>query len=129
VAMTAVVAVVAFLILMAVTAVMEVMEMNVTNVRVRGGIVLPLNKPRPSWWGFLCPANVRYWPKADTRGCILGPKIGCPAFVGLLSDRFRPKADTRIPSANPFNEVALTAATTLLQTELVSLCKRRYQSR
>jgi len=33
--------------------------------------------------------NDRYWPKADTRGRVLGPKIGYPAFFGLLSDRFQ----------------------------------------
>ncbi len=69
------------------------------------------------------------YQKADTRGRLLGPKFGYPAFSGLLSVRYRPKADTRIPSTNPVNAVALTAATTLLQTELVSLCKRRYHSR
>ncbi len=37
--------------------------------------------------------RVRFWPKADTRGRLLGPKIGYPAFFGLLSGRFRPKAD------------------------------------
>jgi hypothetical protein len=36
---------------------------------------------------FSCVANVRFWPKADTRGRILGPKIGNPAFFGLLSVR------------------------------------------
>jgi hypothetical protein len=51
--------------------------------------------------------KVRYWPKADTRGRILGPKFGHPAFSELLSVRLRPKADTRIPSAIPVNEVAL----------------------
>ena len=40
--------------------------------------------PRPSWRGF---SNVRYWPKADTRGRILDPKFGYPAFFGLLSVR------------------------------------------
>ncbi len=49
--------------------------------------------------GFLCPANVRFWPKVDTRGRILGPKIGHPAFFGHLSVRYRPKADISNPSA------------------------------
>ncbi len=31
--------------------------------------------------------SVRFWPKADTRGRILGPKFGYPAFSGLLSVR------------------------------------------
>jgi hypothetical protein len=31
--------------------------------------------------------SVCFWPKADTRGRILGPKIGYPAFFGLLSVR------------------------------------------
>ncbi len=30
---------------------------------------------------------VRYWPKADTRGRVLDPKFGYPAFFGLLSVR------------------------------------------
>ncbi len=34
------------------------------------------------------------YQKADTRGRLLGPKFGYPAFFGLLSDRFRPKADS-----------------------------------
>ncbi len=73
--------------------------------------------------------NVRFWPKADTRGRILGPKFGYPAFFGLLSVRFRPKADTRIPSVKPVNEFVLDAVPTSLQREVVSRCIRPYQWR
>ena len=48
---------------------------------------------------FLCSVNVRFWPKADTRGRVLGPKIGHPAFSELLSVRFRPKADVTVVAA------------------------------
>ncbi len=41
--------------------------------------------------------------KADTRGRILGPKFGLPAFFGLLSVHFRPKADIRMISINPLS--------------------------
>ena len=37
--------------------------------------------------------NIRFWPKADTRGRIPGPEIGHLAFFGTLSVCFRPKAD------------------------------------
>ncbi len=36
---------------------------------------------------FRLNANVRYWPKADTRGRILGPKFGYPAVLKPLSVR------------------------------------------
>ncbi len=39
------------------------------------------------------PFTVRYWPKADTRGCLLGPKFGHLEVFAPLSVRYRPKAD------------------------------------
>ncbi len=39
--------------------------------------------------------TVRFWPKADISGRILNPKLGCLTVFGLLSVRYRPKADTQ----------------------------------
>jgi hypothetical protein len=55
-------------------------------------------------------ASVRYWPKADTRGRILGPKIGYPASFALLSVRFRPKADIRVGPGGSMQPYALCGA-------------------
>ncbi len=62
-----------------------------------------------AWVGFLT-VSVRFWPKADTRGRILNPKIGYPAVFGPLSDRFRLKADVR---ARQLNLPALTSTATV----------------
>ncbi len=37
--------------------------------------------------------NVRYWPKADISGRLLGPKFGHSEVFGHLSVRLRPRAD------------------------------------
>jgi hypothetical protein len=39
---------------------------------------------RDSFW---LGANVRCWPKADTRGGLLGPKFGLPVVFRSLSVR------------------------------------------
>ena len=39
--------------------------------------------------------SVRYWPKADTRGGLLGPNFGYLEVFGPLSVCLRPKADTQ----------------------------------
>jgi len=45
-------------------------------------------------------ADVRFWPKADTRGRLLGPKFGYPEVFRRLSVRYRPKADIRVQQLN-----------------------------
>jgi len=46
-------------------------------------------------------SNVRFGSKADAYERILSPKSGRPAVFGLLSDRFRPKADIQAPAKGP----------------------------
>ena len=55
-------------------------------------------------------ANVRLWPKADTRGRFLGPKFGDSAVLGCLSVRLRPKADINITRSRTGFGLNLAAA-------------------